>query len=104
LVARPKKIAREWRLIVAAGEVIAGSQYRSDGGTTAGCPEEGTAFAAKMLRDVDWRPDPMFVMDVCDSEDGLRLLELNSFSCSGHYLADLATVVERASELAALFG
>jgi hypothetical protein len=106
LVAAPKKITHEWRLLVANGEVFAGSQYRSDREpeVVAGCPGEVTAFAQTVLREVEWqwRPDPLFVMDVCASEDGLRLLELNSFSCSGHYLADLETVVRKASELAAL--
>lgn len=104
LVARPKKILREWRLIVASSEIIAGSQYRTDKevAVVAGYPDEVLAFARTALEQVEWRPDPMFIMDVCDSEDGLRLIELNSFGCSGHYLADLPAVVQRASELAAL--
>jgi hypothetical protein len=104
LVARPKKLFREWRLIVASSEIIAGSQNRNDRevAVVAGCPDEVLAFARTTLEQVEWRPDPMFVMDVCDWEDGLRLIELNSFGCSGHYLADVATVVERASMLAAL--
>jgi hypothetical protein len=104
VVAAPKKISHEWRLLVAHGEVIAGSQYRSDREpeVVAGYPDGVAAFAQTVLREVEWRPDPLFVMDVCASEDGLRLLELNSFSCSGHYLADLPTVVRRASDLAAL--
>jgi hypothetical protein len=102
LIARAKKLTYEWRLIVANGKVIAGSQYRSaDSREEApGCPDEVLTFAATMLDRVAWRPAPMFIMDICDSEDGLRLLELNSFGCSGHYLADVRTVVEAASQLA----
>jgi hypothetical protein len=102
LVAPAKNLTREWRLIVASGKVIAGSQYRSaDAREEApGCPDEVHRFAATMLEKVAWRPAPIFIMDICDSEDGLRLLELNSFGCSGHYLADLRTVVKAASELA----
>jgi hypothetical protein len=102
-VASPKTIHAEWRLIVANGLVIAGSQYRAGGQQkeSADCPDEVVAFAAEVLGEVDWRPDLMFVMDVCDSEDGLRLVELNGFSCAAFYLADLPTVVKAASELAA---
>jgi hypothetical protein len=102
VVARAKRLTREWRLVVAGGEVIAGSQYRATHGQeeVAGCPEEVLAFAAEVLGGVPWRPAPAFIMDVCDSEDGLRLLELNSFGCSGFYRADLRAVVQRASELA----
>jgi hypothetical protein len=40
------------------------------------------------------------MLDVCDSEDGLRVVELNSFSCSGLYDCDLAAVVAAASACA----
>jgi ATP-grasp domain, R2K clade family 3 len=102
LVSRAKKLTREWRLIVANGKVITGSQYREvdEHRETPGYPEEVLAFATTVLNSVSWRPAPMFIMDICDSEDGLRLLELNSFGCSGHYLADLRIVVEIASDLA----
>jgi hypothetical protein len=102
LVARAKKLSYEWRLIVAEGRVIAGSQYRNatDWEDRPGCPDEVLSFATNALERVAWRPAPMFVMDVCDSEDGLRILELNSFGCSGHYLADVQAVVEAASALA----
>jgi hypothetical protein len=102
LVATPKKISDEWRLVIGNGAVLTGSQYVAGGvlQPTAACPTEVVDFATAMLQQVDWRPDPMFIMDVCASEDGLRLVELNSFSCSGHYLADLSVVVECASRLA----
>jgi hypothetical protein len=102
LVAKPRQISREWRLIIASGRVIAGSQYFVHGepSVSTDCPSEVVAFANDTLDQVRWRPDPLFVMDVCDSEDGLRLVELNSFSCSGHYLADVEIVVRVASELA----
>jgi len=104
LVARAKKSSYEWRLIVCNSRVIAGSQYRSPAGRDElpHCPDEVISFAADVLQNVRWRPAPIFVLDVCDSEDGLRVQELNSFGCSGHYLADVATVVEAASNLAAI--
>jgi hypothetical protein len=103
LVASPRKIDREWRLIVANGRIVSGSQYAVAGSVavTEDCPHEVIAFAQTVLEQVDWRPDPMFIVDICNSEDGLRVLELNSFSCSAHHLADLRTVVQTASELAA---
>lgn len=103
LVARPRRLTYEWRLIVANGKVVAGSQYRNAQGReeVPGVPDEVLAFTEAVLNSVRWSPGPLFVLDVCDSEDGLRVLELNSFGCSGHYLADVPTVVEAASRLAA---
>jgi hypothetical protein len=57
-------------------------------------------FVAEMLHAVSWRPDPIFMIDVCESDERLWLVELNGFSCSWLYQCDLAEVVQRASELA----
>src|SRR5262249_473697 len=65
-----------------------------------GCPDEVGAFADQMLADVPWRPDELFMMDLCESRDGLWLVELNSFSCSALYQCDPKVVVSTASEFA----
>jgi hypothetical protein len=54
-----------------------------------------------MLADVRWRPDPIFMLDICESGNRLWLVELNSFSSSWLYQCDMASVVAEASELAA---
>jgi hypothetical protein len=103
VIAAPKPIAREWRLIVSGSRVIGASQY-AVGGTraiAAGSPGEVVEFVGAMLAEVRWRPDPIFMLDICESEGRLRLVELNSFSCSWLYQCDLAVVVAEASELAA---
>ena len=102
LVAEPQEVVREWRLVVANGEVVAASQYYEGGkvARSAGCPSEVRAFAERALSSVSWRPDPLFVLDVCESQDELRLVELNSFSCSGLYECDKAAVISAAAECA----
>jgi hypothetical protein len=103
VVASPREIDREWRLVVAEGEVIAGSQYAQNGGkcVAPGCPQEVRGFAQTMLAEARWEPDPLFMMDVCEAEGELWLVELNGFSCSWLYECDLSVVVARASEAAA---
>lgn len=103
LIANPRDLGREWRMVVAGDEVIAASQY-ADGSVrsvAATCPDTVLAFARDVLATVRWRPDELFMLDVCESADGLRLVELNSFSCSWLYACDLSRVVEVASRLAA---
>jgi hypothetical protein len=103
LVARPKPLGKEWRLIIANGDVIAGSRYR-DGSVRSvspDCPGEAVEFVRHVLQAVPWRPAPVFIVDICESDEGLRVLELNSFGCSGHYEADVSVVVETAGRLAA---
>jgi hypothetical protein len=102
VIAAPRKIGREWRLVVLGDSVIAASQYAEDGTKSVerGCPDEVLDFVAGMLSAVSWRPDPIFMMDVCESGGRLWLVELNGFCCSWLYQCDLPEVVARASELA----
>lgn len=102
LVAPPREIDREWRLVVRGGEVVAASRYLREGqlDVEAGCPAEVLAFARGALAQTDWRPDPIFMLDVCAAEGQLYVLELNSFSCSGWYRCDPSAVVSAARELA----
>jgi hypothetical protein len=102
VVAAPREIGREWRLVAAEGRVVAASQYAELGSKSleTGCPGEVTSFAEAMLAEVRWQPDPIFMLDVCESGGRLRLVEVNGFSCSWLYRCDLPAVVAAASELA----
>ena len=102
VVAAPQSISREWRLVVIDGQVVSGSQYAVNGSRaiTADCPTEVREFAESMLTAVRWRPDPAFMLDVCESAGRLWLVELNSFSGSWLYGCDLRAVVAAAGELA----
>jgi hypothetical protein len=103
VIAAPKPITREWRLIVSGDRVIGASQYAIEGARAIapGSPDGVREFAADMLSEVRWRPDPLFMLDICESGGRLWLVELNSFSCSWMYQCDLAEVVAEASEIAA---
>jgi hypothetical protein len=102
LVAAPQEVGREWRLVVAGSEVIAGCQYATSGmrDMAPGCPPEVSVFARSVLAAVNWRPDELFMLDVGETDGGLHVVELNSFSCSWLYACDLSPVVRTASELA----
>jgi hypothetical protein len=102
VVASPKEIGREWRLVVAADRVIAASQYAVERSKrlAPGCPEEVRGFADAMLKEACWRPDPIFMMDIAESAGRLWLVELNGFSCSWLYACEVGAVVGEASRLA----
>jgi hypothetical protein len=103
VIATPRQIVREWRLIVCGDRVIGASQYAAEGARNIapGSPDAVREFAAAILAEVHWRPDPIFMLDIGESAGRLWLVELNSFSSSWMYQCDLATVVSEASELAA---
>jgi hypothetical protein len=102
LVASPHEIAREWRIVVARGRFVAASQYKSEGrhSELPGCPQDVRRYVDRLLAEVPYRPDPIYVLDVCLSGSNLYLLELNSFSCSGLYQCDPSAVVKEVKGLA----
>jgi hypothetical protein len=102
VIAPPRQIEREWRLVVAGDKVVASSRYAVCGSKDVEqeSPEEVLSFAESMLAEVRWRPDPIFMMDVCESDGRLWLVELNGCSTSWLYACDLAAVVAAAGELA----
>lgn len=82
--------------------MIAGCQYAVEGSkcVQASCPAEVRAFVEKMLAEVRWQPDPIFMVDIGEADGRLWLVELSGFSCSWLYACDVEAVVAAAGDLA----
>lgn len=89
-----RRILAEWRLAVVAGRVAASSRYRLEGrlDIAQGAPEAVIAYAHARVG--EWCPRQAFVMDVCEIDDGYRIVETNSISSAGLYAMDIGTYVE----------
>lgn len=89
------EVGDEWRFVVADHTVVAGSAYTADGrtGGAALSPAHAAWKYAEMLAATVDSPDPVFVLDVCEADAGLRLLEFNPFSGADLYGCDRAAVV-----------
>lgn len=101
VVSSAKKLREEWRLMIIDGRVVAGSQYREDTWFKAreNFLDEVGVFAGEIAQ--AYVADKAFVVDIARLPTGeLKLIELNSFSSSGWYLADKEAIVEAAAELA----
>jgi hypothetical protein len=93
VVGIPRRIHAEWRIAVVDGVPVTSSLYR-DGSrlrNELGAPAEVIGFAIERAR--EWNPRPAFVMDVCTTPDGLRIVETNSISSAGFYSMDLDAYV-----------
>jgi hypothetical protein len=101
IVAPVRAVHREWRYVVVAREVVAGSAYQADG--RAALPDEPGgepwAFASALTRELD-APQDVYVLDVCEADGALFLLELNPFSGADLYACDRPAVVTAVSEFA----
>lgn len=94
-VAPPRALGREWRTVVVDGEVITASQYRSSGRleVTGDVPDEVMRFARTMA--ARHQPAPVFVLDVGEVDEGLRVIETNCFNSAGFYRCDLDEIARR---------
>jgi len=89
LVADAYKLDSEYRLLVAGGKVVTGSRYRLNGHINRGTeiPESVIDFANSVVSD-GLNPDPVFMLDVCQSQGNAYCLEINSVSSAALYKID----------------
>lgn len=93
VVGKPKHIGTEWRVVLVEGQPITGSIYRQyqQQYRKLDLPQHVAEFARHIA--AKHSPCDVFVMDICESFDGLKVVEYNSFNCSGLYDCDLGIIV-----------
>lgn len=100
MLTEPAYILKEWRVWVVADRVVTYSLYKE--GTRViyrhEIDEDALAFAQKM---VDLNPGyaEAYVIDICRTEEGLRLLETNSINAAGFYEADLSKLASTINDI-----
>lgn len=87
-------IDAEYRFFVIDGKVVAGSRYKLGDQvlSSSTVPPEVAQFVQQCV-DV-WAPNEAFTMDVADTPQGLRVIELNSANLSGFYACDMGSIVD----------
>jgi hypothetical protein len=95
VIAPVQVVMREWRFVVCHGRIASGSAYFAAGHTHAGEIANGEphAFAARIANELP-PPEIIYVMDICETPAGLRLLELNPFSGADLYACSGASIVD----------
>jgi ATP-grasp domain, R2K clade family 3 len=102
LVSGKRSITREWRFFIYKNEIITGSLYlvgeeRIDEQIKGGYLVD---YLNNVLQQVNWYPDLLYSIDVCESNGELYILELGSYSCAGEYGADLDLMIEYGAKAA----
>ena len=94
-------MGNEWRYVVVEGRVVAGSAYEPAGRSARAADPSGEPWSlASRIGGTLAAPEATYVMDICDSDAGLRLLELNPFSGADLYACDRDAVVAAVSKCA----
>lgn len=94
LYASPVPLKREWRLIFINNHYSSGSQYMEEGQLSlkTEIPSEVVEFTKKIAKTYYFQNIFEFVIDVAETPDGIRLLEINAFETASFYKADLEKV------------
>jgi hypothetical protein len=102
LVTTPKRIRDEWRFVVANKQVVAGCQYKIEEQLDLQPRFEAAAHElAATIAAEDYHPDPVWVMDICRTDDGrFHLLEIGGFSSSDLYACDKAAIASAVCQAA----
>ena len=96
-VAKPKRIYTEYRCWVVKGCIVTMSLYKR-GDTVVYqnmdglLGDEARAFANQVLQ-IGWLPAEAFCLDVCETEDGWKIVEVNTLNSCGLYSANLTSLV-----------
>jgi len=92
-LARPISIQGEYRFWVVKGEVVTQSVYRRGGQAvlSADVDDGVRSYVEERIR--EWSPHETFVIDVCETPDGIKIVEVNTLNCSALYAADVQRLI-----------
>jgi hypothetical protein len=86
----PVRVLKEWRLWIVGGQVVTHSLYKEGSRVTYRHEIDADALDfAQELAEANTGYSPAYVMDICRTAQGLRMLETNCINAAGFYAADL---------------
>jgi len=95
----PKKIYWEGRFFVVGGKVVTQSQYKL-GWRVVTCedvPPAALKFAKRMVS--KWQPSIAFVIDIADTPEGYKVIEIGGITSAGFYASDVQRTMLAIQEL-----
>lgn len=88
-----KYIEKEWRIFVVDGKIITASQYRKNMKLSieTGITNSALGFAENIVEKNN--PARAYVLDICRVDSTYKVVEYNTFNCSGFYACDIEKIV-----------
>lgn len=99
VIARPKPLHAEYRFQVVDARVISGSLYRRGASVYQDARVDDRVRRFAQACADTWCPNRAFCLDVADTPDGLKVLEINAINASHFYACDLGTFVNAINAL-----
>jgi hypothetical protein len=101
VVAPAKKVEKEFRFVIHNGKPITGSLYRVGSDVVHETVAAGHPVfekAREVLHEVNYEPESLWTLDLCESGGEIRVLEIGCFSCAGFYACDFDLIVQAVKE------
>ena len=93
-----KNTGWEYRLFMIKDKVVAFSSYKLKSMLRQDQPVPSEVIRFAQQTASLWHPDDVYVMDVCETDNGLKVVEFNCFNASGFYKCDVESVIRQVSE------
>jgi hypothetical protein len=102
MVCEKKEIHSETRTWIVDGKVVTASGYKVGTLKRYTSPEQVDARITDFAQDcaTTWSPNRAYVLDVAETPDGLKIVEINNLNSAGFYKADMQRLVQALNELA----
>ena len=90
-----KSIEKEYRFVCVNDSIVTGCEYLADGrkGTLLVNPNDEAWKLAQKIACVKKQNDFAYIIDICQSEEELFLLEMNPFSGADLYVCDAEKII-----------
>lgn len=95
----PKTIHAEYRFWIAGGEIATKSLYKLGSRVVYASDVDDRLDHFVLQAVADWQPHRAFVIDVCDTPEGPRIVEINTINSAGFYAGDVQRLVEALEDL-----
>lgn len=100
VVSSAVNIKEEHRFVVCNRQVITSSLYMRNNNHVeeTECHSQAALDLANQVANTTWQPDPVYTVDIAIlPNDTVKIVELNSFACSGWYACDVKKIVTEVS-------
>ncbi|MHA2279940.1 MAG: ATP-grasp domain-containing protein [Promethearchaeota archaeon] len=102
VIDRVRHIDYEWRTIICGKRCITGCQYGSFDVATQkfgfdpspSFPDRVRVKVEEIVSSITWTPDPIYVLDIAQSDCELSVMEINALSTSGWYDCDIGAIAD----------
>lgn len=92
-VCTPKTIHAEYRFWIVGGKIVTKSLYKLGRRVVYASDVDERMDHFVLQAVADWQPHRAFVIDVCDTPEGPRIVEINTINAAGFYAGDVQRLV-----------